>query len=254
MVLHVSAQSVPAVRAAAKRWKIVEVGVSLLDRQKFVAVVKPGLIARAIQQPELAILMPLRLLKQPLRHSPHRSDTSTGRDKHGVLMWLTKSEHAVRPMEVHDLSFLQVAQPVRQKTFFHAIQAQVERGQGTGSAGNRVSPSVNFSIGLWLLDGNELAGNEGKCFDALNRKLEMLRLFRQSNRASQTGAEQLSLRGLSNRSLGRRNYAIVGHVLLDAPEMISRQASATRKGGKLPPSQVIFDSYSTVTDFAKLRG
>src|SRR5450755_1590012 len=61
VVLNVSVKSFPIFGAAAERWQIVEVGMSLFDGQKLVAIVEPGFVARAIQQPELAVLVPLRL-------------------------------------------------------------------------------------------------------------------------------------------------------------------------------------------------
>ena len=155
-------------------------------------------------------------------------------------MRLAKREHAMRTMELHNRAFFQIAQPVREESFFHAIQAEVERGSGTGGVGNRVCASVDLSVRLRLLNGNELAGNERELLRALNLELEMLGLFRKINRPRQTGREQIALARNARRSclcrgrsFGRRNCAVVAHIRLDAVEIDSRQAAANKKGRQI---------------------
>src|SRR5450631_2550779 len=100
MVLNVSAQSLPLVSTTAERRKVVEVGMRLLDRQKFIAVIESIFVARAIDQPEFVTLVALGLLKEPVHDPANGRYSSSGGNEHRIVTGLAEREHSVRPVKL----------------------------------------------------------------------------------------------------------------------------------------------------------
>jgi hypothetical protein len=99
---------------------------------------------------------------------------------------------------------------------------------------------VDFSIRLWLLDGNKLARNKRELLDAFHFKLEMLGLLRKLDGSCQTGGEQIALSRdarraalCRNRCFGRGNGAVIAHTRLDAVEIDSRQRTTNKKARQI---------------------
>src|SRR5450631_2412868 len=123
MVLNVSAQSLPFFSTTAERRKVVEVGMRLLDRQKFIAVIESIFVTRAIDQPEFVTLVALGLLKEPVHDPAKRCDPRASGDERRIVTGLAEREHPVRPVKLDGRTFFQIAKPIRQESLFHAIQA-----------------------------------------------------------------------------------------------------------------------------------
>ena len=105
-------QPLPSVVAAAERRNVVEVGVSFLDRQEFVAVVESLFVARAIDQPVFLVLMAVGLIKEPMHHAAKRRNAGARGDEDRILMRLAQGEHPMRAMKLDDGALFQIAKPV----------------------------------------------------------------------------------------------------------------------------------------------
>src|ERR1019366_8706041 len=82
MVLNVAAKPLPFVVTTAQSWDVVEVGMRLLDREKFIVVIESVFVTGAIDQPELMALVAFGLFKQPVHDPTKRGDSSAGGDEH----------------------------------------------------------------------------------------------------------------------------------------------------------------------------
>src|ERR1017187_2892903 len=109
MILNVSAKSLPPISRAAQCWDVAEVGMRLLDREKFIAVIESVFVTGAIDQPELMALVAFGLFKQPVHDPTKRGDSSAGGDEHRIVMRLAQREHPVRSVKLDDRPFLQIA-------------------------------------------------------------------------------------------------------------------------------------------------
>src|ERR1019366_7306574 len=193
VVLHIAAAARPKLAAAAERRHVVEVRVVPRDALELVAIVEAVVVARAEDQPVLVAAIAFRLLEQPMNDAANGRNAGPGGDEDCVLARLAQGEKAVRAVKLDGRAFRQIAQPVRQEAFLHAIEAQIEGGVLARGRGDGVRAGVLFAIGPGLLDGDKLPRNEAEFFHSLDAKLEMLGLRRQQNGPAYAGGEHLPL-------------------------------------------------------------
>src|ERR1035437_1820180 len=202
MVLHIAAAAGPKLAAAAERRHIVEVRVVARDALELVAVVEAVLVARAEDQPVLVAAIAFRLLEEPMNDASDGCNAGPGGDEDCVLARLAQGEKAVRAVKLDGRAFRQIAQPVRQEAFLHAIEAQIEGGVLARRRRDGVRTGVFFAIGPRLLDRDKLPRNEAEFLHPLDAKLEMLGLRRQQDGSVQAGSEHLPLDGCALLNLG----------------------------------------------------
>ena len=176
VVLNVASKSWPIVATAAQSRQVVEVGMRLFDGAKLIAVVEAVFVASAIHQPEFAILMPLGTIEKPMHHAAKGSDSRSCGDENRILVRLPQGEHAVGSVKLNGCAFFEIAQPVRQKPVFDAVEAEVERRRSPRMRRKRVGAGMGFAIRLRLLNRDELSGSKCETARALNGELQVLGL------------------------------------------------------------------------------
>jgi hypothetical protein len=183
----------------------------LFNVEKLVPVIESILVTRAIDQPEFVTLVALGLLKEPVHDPANGRYSSSGGNEHRIVTGLAEREHPVRPVKLDSRTFFQIAQPVRQESLFHAIQAKVKFRARARRGSEGIGTGVRFAVRLRLLDRHELAGDEFELMYSLDRELEVLGLLREEDGTDQAGSKKLPLARLTNGGLNYRNLIQITH-------------------------------------------
>lgn len=165
------------------------------------AVVEFRGVARAVDEPELAAFAAIfsgvraGIREEVLRESAHGGDAGAGSDEYAVREGLAKQEESVRSVEGHSLAGLKIAEQVREESASHAVNAEVKL-IGARRGGDGIGAGVRLAGDIIDDHGDELAGNEVKGAEFVDREFEMEALRRLGN-------AELTLQSCSKKLAGQ---------------------------------------------------
>ena len=210
--------------------------------------------------------MTLGFLEQPVDHAANGRDAGSCSDEHRILMRLPQREHAVRAMELDGRSFFQIAQPVGKESIFHAIQAEVETGISARGAERSNRPACDLCRPAFgCLNGNKLARNESEIASTPSTSNSRCLVCCESDRPTLKSGGKQSCAGPDTRtesacagSAESQSLIIVlvsAHTRLDARRSrFAADLEKERAANMAALHKCSLRAYSTVTDFARLRG
>ena len=105
---------------------------------EFFAIIKILLAAHPEQQPELMVLMPLRIGEQPVQHRTEGSNAGPGRDENRMAHRRTQNEIAERTLKGDLRAFREAAKMVGHESVVDAVQAKCDTAIFRGRRGDRV--------------------------------------------------------------------------------------------------------------------
>ncbi len=128
-----------------------------------------------------------------MNHAADGRDARTGSDKDRVLARLAQCEKSMRPVELDGRPFRQIAKPVGEEAFLHAVEAEIEGCVRPRRRRDGIGACVFLAIGPGMLDRDKLSRNKAELLHALDAKLDVLGLRRQQDGAVHASREHLPL-------------------------------------------------------------